>query len=684
MRIGSGAAALVLVFAAGILSADEPPPPEAPRDRESHAGLWPLFQLSSGDEYHQMSVLWPLVNSYRNKNYRHFGLWPFFARTAADDYTCWEFLSPLPTWPRWIPNPSLLRYSVAGARKNFRIFPLLFYSRDSDNDITNVHFLPPLGQYYREEERTSFRLLPLFWYDKRPDEFDFSFLWPLSRVRSTPDVTEFRLLPLFGYYRNPEADETLLTLLNLYYHRERRATDAAGAPVYYRHFCVFPLFDYRRRDDSWWRVSLLRWLVTVERSRKTSRFSVLPYLLFDYFRDRGTGDVDVRALGYYGFRLAISRERFHLHLLPLFWADLNADGTGTIFTLAPPFYAHCGPKETVSWLFPLFVYVRKGEDYNLLAFPFGYEKAGSRWWFHFRYPLGSVSKGPNSFYFQLFPHLYQFGWTRHYSYLNAFPVFSCSGRDVDYRHFVLFPLYWHYRTPSRLTHILLPVFGFDRSSDGSAYRLYFAPPLAWISVNRKTHYFALRLLASLFYYIEGERRTFRMAGREIAAGPVSFGAIPLLLFVNASPQETSVDFVSPLFHYDRYTDALGRDETTFWFAGPLLYHHSSHKGTLTHSFWYLLRYEDDRVAKRREFCGLFYLFRYAEDDVASTREFNFLYRWGWYHSSPEGVSAQFIPLFRYDASASGDWTFDLLGGVVGFGERRGRARLKFLFIPFGL
>ncbi|MFH2012251.1 MAG: hypothetical protein ABIJ37_06085 [Pseudomonadota bacterium] len=203
--------------------------------------LWPIFFLQNTDldtdNPKKFKAIFPLfiATTSPQKDSRTF-LWPFFSYTndRANNYKQWDM-----PWP-------IFHYSKGEGIKSFKFFPLYGYKIKPDSETS--FFLWPLYKYEKEfledhedttyrfllinkyqkkvwrghfKEAKSFRIWPLFYYDKKEDgsvKFSFPELIPIDN-----EGFERNWAPLFRlYHYKGDADGNMESkfLWGLYRHKK--------------------------------------------------------------------------------------------------------------------------------------------------------------------------------------------------------------------------------------------------------------------------------------------------------------------------------------------------------------------------------------------------------------------------------------------------------------------------------
>ncbi len=356
-------------------------------------------------------------------------------------------------------------YDKPRQRTSRVVFP--FYWRFDDERAKTLSVWVPPFQYRRAPDEKNYRLWPLlFWTDYGEKGAGLTILPLFHRSwRGTYTSTIVPLL-LSGYASDPAKHFSRGLVAGLYYwHRkgkprsaERERTDAVFPFFYHsskadrRFTWVFPFNVYRRdeRSRSLWLLPLL-YHYSSERSAQT--ISLLPPFLyrrqgnstrlflplFLYENDR---DAQVKHWGlfvppYYHRR---DDEREIDTLIPLFWRWHDKVERKTTW-IAGPLIARSDPEGGTYVLFPIFW---RFSDQNsgastALLFPLAYR--------HTRPGGGQFN--------MLFP--FYAGWSKRDWGAGILPLLY-FGAGEGRRHGVLFPLFWHFKSPEASTTVLATLY----------------------------------------------------------------------------------------------------------------------------------------------------------------------------------------------------------------------------------
>lgn len=235
------------------------------KDYEKIFFLWPIFHFERRhlytDDPTEMAMVFPLyVSSASSKRVSRSVLWPFFNYTydEEDHYTQWDF-----PWP-------FLQWAKGDDKSIFRIFPLYGHKRWEDRE--SGYILWPLYWYNREEEKgyqmirhrflllskdqtevwkdegkraRILRIWPLFYYGQRK-EGSVHFHFP-ALIPIDDEGFERNWGPLFRLYeyrRNPEGDFESKFLWGLYLHRKSASRELYELSFFLTYYTAEDLFYF--------------------------------------------------------------------------------------------------------------------------------------------------------------------------------------------------------------------------------------------------------------------------------------------------------------------------------------------------------------------------------------------------------------------------------------------------------
>jgi hypothetical protein len=296
------------------------------------------------------------------------------------------------------------------------VFPLYWAGRNPDRGTAWRLLVPVYFSRTGEAGRSFFWITPLGGY-RRDDEREtrtLTLLLPPLVHRRDPRRDLDVLLGLFWRHRD-KIDEATTHLVGLFYRRQ----DSAGSTT-----TLFPLFwHFRNAENGASAHSLLPLYF-----RRTSPDQTLTagglFPVWAYYRRYSEGgfSAGLLPLAYFGRR----PDRAHGVLFPLFWHFRNERGSATV---AVPFFFRFADRRRVSMGVPplLYFFGRDGEDRYHIQFPL----------------LWRFTQGASGLRTTVVPPLYLHRGPTGYS-VGLFPLFSVANWS-DRGHFVLPPLFWHFR-----------------------------------------------------------------------------------------------------------------------------------------------------------------------------------------------------------------------------------------------
>lgn len=399
---------------------------------EDELGLFASSGDGAADGERTRAHLFPLYWSRSAPGERSFLLLPLFGRASTD----------------------------AGYARTWLLPPLLGLESDPTKDLTGTDVLWPLVRYASEgtgDERVRhFRLLPLLWFDVRPDTHAnvvFPFYWDIGDANNR----YVHFVPLYGHH----SEDGGLRTRSFFLPPLLVATEDKGEQIH-RTDVLWPLLRFESSADG-----ALNYAIPLFWHRERGARSHLNVLgLFD--RDRS--EVATRTM-----------------LWPL-WSATDAAGEGRRTSWLPAldvrYLADEAPQgSTTSFLFPLADFSRAEGGFRRWLFPFF-------WWaddgvqsshFHIWPLFGVNEKAGVRTYSTLFPFFFRGsnddGTVGKSGFL--FP-FGGSTRDASEARHWLFPLFYHSSIAEAeqgsegpaasedFTWVLWPLFSRTVKSDGSS------------------------------------------------------------------------------------------------------------------------------------------------------------------------------------------------------------------------
>jgi hypothetical protein len=442
-------------------------------DAESWA-VWPLFYAST-----KFGWAAPLLGSFKVEDPaqgRGLGLYAFLyfwkrAPGSALDIGFPLFVSKRSTEGAFTYALPLNFYWRTGKDRNLLILPLLYWNRSPASGL----LVSPLG-YKSSAEGGASRgsALWVYWWGRRSDSrYDvvFPLLWSFRSPQSNTTI-----LPPVIHLRRGESRFT--SVVPLWFSSSNGARGTAWQlffPFYFSRtgeqgrsrLWLTPLGGYRRDDDEGSRA--LTFLIPPLIWRRDSQHEFSSYMLV-YWRYRDLlGDSSTTLIGpYYRHDDASGSTRGLL----LFWYFKDTPSGATAHTLFPLYFRRSAPGEstTAAGIFPVWGFYRgfsNGYSFGLspLAF-FGSRGERSH---ALVLPLFYHLKDGRSSATVLFPAFYRFTDAQHEN-TGVPPLLYFQGRDHQTSYKVQFPLFWRFRDDVRgtVTTAVPPVFYRSRRDGWSA------------------------------------------------------------------------------------------------------------------------------------------------------------------------------------------------------------------------
>lgn len=230
-------------------------------DYEKIFFLWPFFDfekryLYTGDPT-EVRMFWPLyVSMASSRRASRSVLWPFFTYSYDEDahYTQWDFPWPFVQWAKGDEKSIFRIFPVYGRKywegveRGYILFPLYWYLHEEDNESQHIAdryllFSKVETKVWKKEEKRERRLRvwPLFYYRQEKEGSVFLY-WPCV---IPVDLEGFErnwipLLSLYEYRRDPLGDSESKFLWGFYVHRQNPSREL---------FELSFLFSYYTAED---------------------------------------------------------------------------------------------------------------------------------------------------------------------------------------------------------------------------------------------------------------------------------------------------------------------------------------------------------------------------------------------------------------------------------------------------
>jgi hypothetical protein len=420
--------------------------------------------------------------------------------------------------------------------------------RDEEEQSSSLYILPPVGHMYRKTPHTVFR----------------SFLLPLGYMYSKTSDTELKMhTPLLWYYKTPYSKSKLI----LWYHQVPEDNTILPIPLYYRSESEWMTTTSVLPPVFWW-----------GRAKNYRSFVFVPFVWKFVNEEEKTDSLTVLPV-YHHYLTPESKFRL---VFPVYWYWSNPEYSFRNFLFL--FYQHKNEERTKEGLFP-FVWITKTKDYkSAVCFPLYWlkkdfkENSSSRTLF----PLFHYSRSPEK---KLF--------------LGGFVLpFAVYYKTPDYR-FMATPIYWDFKTAEGDKKVgFFPIIWYG---EGTEFRFHAFIPL-WYYFNnlkekekmfislpyfyRKTPDWELRTACLLHWYYRNPFSSLTIWGpyyRKEYPGRLVQGVFPVARWIKSEKYwwfyafpfnwgerdyewDTKKFAVLPLYYLDRTTDEkLEMWTPLFWY-----------------------------------------------------------------------------------------------------------------------
>ncbi len=203
--------------------------------------LWPIFHFEKRhlytDDPTEVNMVFPLyVSSSSSKRFSRSVLWPFFTYTydEEDHYTQWDFPWPLLQWAKGDDKSIFRLFPIYGRKywegieRGYILWPIYWYVHQDDDTHqknTDRYFLLSKSEIevWKKEDKREWRLRiwPFVYYREEKEGQTYSY-WP---VLIPVDYEGYErnwvpLLSLYDYRRSPKGDSESKFLWGVYLHRK--------------------------------------------------------------------------------------------------------------------------------------------------------------------------------------------------------------------------------------------------------------------------------------------------------------------------------------------------------------------------------------------------------------------------------------------------------------------------------
>lgn len=403
------------------------------REGRSHQIVFPLF-FRTADEARRRSRM--LVG-------------PYYHGREGDLVT--DVFFPLMYLKR-APGQGLLLSPVAGWRKTPQketlVVGIYAYQRDARKQAT-THLLFPLGAVHRAPGYEVTVQFPFFWRVKEGDQTDttvFPFYWRSRSPRRAVDL-------VFPLVLRAKTEVATTTIVGPLYLRARRDGGRQAG--------LFPLFAYGKsvkdgKASSWFGAPLVYW--DKSEALGTSRLWAGPF----FFARRPSGYTS----GFIPLAFAWRRDTASKVVTPIFYRQADS-AAGYDLNVLGPFYWGKRPQDTRFGLLPLlFAKLRKDGTGSVLFLPFGFFE---------KKPLGGFTVATALF-----------GWLRYPTGFRVYvgPLYARQDRETS--SMALWPLVYFTRDKidGSSTKMILPLYFDTRTKDDRQLAMYSPLLWRWRSVER--------------------------------------------------------------------------------------------------------------------------------------------------------------------------------------------------------
>ncbi len=584
-------------------------------------------------------VLFPVIWSLRNSDYRSFTFIPFISEgNSSDGLRKHLVVTPL-FW--YFKNPESESYSLfplwwnrkLSDQKHTRyfnvVFPFYWTFRNGDNrsdiifpfswrfnffDQKSYTFFPVFS-YGRNEKKQSHyvAVTPVYWHirnNKGVTGTIFPIVWNTKRYTDEDTIARSIVFPLFWSVKSKEKANTVLfpVLWNL-----ENST--------YRSFTFVPLFSVGSSPDGYQRHRVITPLLWYFATENAYRLAILPAF---YAARIGEGeDAEISHVLFPVYWRYKDRKTSDLTIFPVVWKRDN-DKYHSLSVLPLFSFTHSkDEKYSMLMATPILWRVKNHDQQSLLVLPLYYSRQNRTDRLKVILPLYYARHNKEKDRAVLFPVFWKLK-SKQYQSATLIPLYS-AGRSADSAasHLVISPLYWKIVRKGKTKSTLIPLFAASHDERGnSSFSMFYF-------LLRYKNYEQRRTLSFLWpvceYSADTQYRYFRFT-------PV--------LWYKKSP---ALSYFSVLPFYYQRNDSLSKFYNIFWFV----YQHKNIYGVKrSDGFLWKTVYRDRYENNDHEFRVLYFL--YTHIDLNGTRERSFFpfYR---FTSNTTGEYSRSVGLFFYNA-----------------------------------
>jgi hypothetical protein len=616
----------------------------SPDSARSHLMITPLFWNFKNGEASR-TILFPLYYSYKNSFKDRKILFPLFwiiKDTAYNSVTVAPLFSSGHSLDHKtgyvMATPLFWHLKDPEGYRNI-LFPLWWNRKIGNNEnaaTSNVVF--PVYWSYKDKETTNRIIFPVVWRLKNKNYSSIT-VAPLFSSGHTADGQVSHLMITPFYWHLKEGDKSRNILFPFYW----GSKSGTGENTVHSNV-LFPVYcSFKQKDSDTKIVFPFIWSFQNARYRSftflpffsggnsldhsRSHFMVTPF--FWHFRNGDdTKNILFPLLWNRKIGTGESRETTNV-LFPVYWSHKDKETTNKIIfplvwslknkkyssiTVAPLFSSGHTPDGQVSHLMitPFYWHLKEGDKSSDIFFPLywgwksgtGEDAVSSNVFF----PVFWSFKKKDSDIKILFPMIGSVINARYHSF-TFLPFYSTgSSTDNSKSHFMVTPLFWHFRNgddtknilfplwwnykngsgeDARISHIVFPVFW---SFKGKAYNTKIVFPIIWEFTTSHYRSFTLFPLVSFGHSPESDRKHFvltpffwsihRTDSRRVTLFPLfsfydsksgtsDFNILYILFHSHKEPALKTAGFLLPICEYEK------RPEYTYFRFAPLIWYKNS-------------------------------------------------------------------------------------------------------------
>jgi hypothetical protein len=235
------------------------------KDYEKMFFLWPIFHFEkrylSTDDPTEISMVFPLyVSTVSSKRVSRSVIWPFFNYTYDQDdhYTQWDFPWPLVQWAKGDEKSIFRIFPIYGHKywegqeRGYILWPFYLYNREEGEGyrkVRNYYLLLSKDEtevWENEDKRARIlRIWPFFYYGLRKEGSVHFYLPALLPLDDEGFERNWGpLLRLYEYRRNPAGDSESKVLWGFYVHRENANRELYELSFFLTYYTAEDLFYF--------------------------------------------------------------------------------------------------------------------------------------------------------------------------------------------------------------------------------------------------------------------------------------------------------------------------------------------------------------------------------------------------------------------------------------------------------